>query len=67
MGLRRECCGVAACSPLTLLMGVSALAQSPTYGVGRTPTLRGNPCLGYLHRSNWRRTAAGAGNRQGKG
>ena len=37
MGLRRECCGVAPLA-LTLLMGVSALAQSPTYGVGRTPT-----------------------------
>ncbi len=24
--------------PFVLLMGVSALAQSPTYGVGRTPT-----------------------------
>ena len=34
MGLRRECCVL----PFVFLMSVSALAQSPTYGVGRTPS-----------------------------
>ena len=37
MDLRRECRRMAPLA-LTLLMGVPALAQSPTYGVGRTPT-----------------------------
>ena len=37
MGLLRECCRIAPLA-LTLLMGVPAMAQSPTYGVGRTPT-----------------------------
>ena len=34
MGLRRECCVL----PFVFLMSASALAQSPTYGVGRTPS-----------------------------
>ena len=37
MGWLRACCRIAPLA-LTLLIGVSALAQSPTYGVGRTPT-----------------------------
>ena len=51
--------------PFALLMGVSALAQSPTYGVGRTPTAEEIRALGYLHRSDRRGTPAGARNRQG--
>ena len=43
-----------------------ALAQAPTYGVGRTPTARGNPRLGYLHRSDRRGTPAGTRHRQGR-
>ena len=48
-----------------LLMGVSALAQGPTYGMGRTPTAEEIRALGYLHRSDRRGTPAGKRHRQG--
>jgi cytochrome c len=38
MGLRRISVRVLGLLPILVLLGSSALAQSPTYGVGRTPT-----------------------------
>ena len=48
--------------PFLLLLGGSALAQSPTYGVGRTPDGGRIPCLGHLHQSYRRGAPAGARN-----
>ena len=50
---------------LVLLMGASALAQAPTLWRGTHADRRGNPRVGYLHRSDRRGTPAGARNRQG--
>ena len=49
-----------------LLMGVPALAQGPTYGIGRTPTAEEIRALGHLHRSDRRGTSAGKRKRQGR-
>ena len=55
MGSRRVLLAFA----FALLMGVSALAQGPTYGSGTHADRRGNPRVGYLHRSDRRGTPAG--------
>ena len=52
--------------PFVLLMGVSALAQVAHVWRGTHAERRGNPRLGYLHRSYRRGTPAGARNRQGR-
>ena len=53
---------------LGMILGVCHIgwAQSPTYGVGSTPSEEGNPCLGYLHQSYGTGAPAGTRNSQGR-
>ena len=50
---------------LVLILGLSQIgrAQSPTYGVGRTPTAEEIRKLGYLDRPGRKGTPARTGNR----
>ena len=51
---------------LMLLGGGSLQAQGPTFGIGKDPDRRRNPCLGYLHQSYGRGAPAGARNGRGR-